>query len=118
MTSRLSLRGMMAVLLALMTQLAVGAMVPRVNPLAGVAVLCHPIAPDHGSHAPGLPDLCLLCPFCATMHTPAVVLPAAVALIAEPVVMLVLRSVGVPPARAPPPAFRPPSQPRAPPLNS
>ena len=38
---RFPLTGMFAVLLALMAQLGMGATVPRVDPISGVAPLCH-----------------------------------------------------------------------------
>lgn len=119
MRHRFPLAGLFAALLALMAQLAAGAMVPRMAPLAQIAsaeVLCHSddggAAPDQ---QPNHPMDCLVCPLCAAVHASTLaVLPT------PPDVPLVhvmpARLAGLPPpARAPALAWRPPQQPRAPP---
>jgi hypothetical protein len=118
---RLSLAGLLAVLLALMAQLGFGASVPNPDPLGGIAgVICH-VDQDSGS-APAAPTHhpadCPVCPLCAAAHAPShVVLPQIAALVL-PDAPVVARGELPPPATAPPPPHRPPSQPRAPPVFS
>ena len=63
---RVPVHGLLAVLLALMAQLGIGATVPRLDPLARIVsaeILCHapdgagdtPPAPDASARLPGLP---------------------------------------------------------------
>lgn len=105
--------GLVAALLALTVQLAVGAIVP--TPLMGVgsAVICHADAPagvPQQHHAP----LPMRCPLCAAMATPAPLLATA------PPIVGVAR-IFYPLAGATPPAIGAPSrfvfaaQPRGPP---
>jgi hypothetical protein len=116
---RFHLPGLFAVLLALTAQLGVGASVPRINPIAGVSVLCHTDASGHApSHAPArMPD-CPLCPLCGPLHMSLVTLVPAGASPVPPVVGIVLMTELPPPSTAPPAPHRPPSQPRAPPIFS
>jgi hypothetical protein len=121
---RLPLHGLLAVLLALMAQLGIGASVPRTAPIAivaGAAAICH--ASDRSSEvpdapAPAHPPECLVCPLCVALHTSAAALIAPVASMAAPQVAAVPRAELPPPSTAPPATRHPPSQPRAPPITS
>lgn len=115
---RFHLPGLFAVLLALMAQLGAGASVPRIDPVAGVGILCH--TDDNGapSKTPGHPVDCPLCPLCVALHAPAVPLVSAAAAVTPPSTVVVLKTELPPPSTAPPAAYRPPSQPRAPPIFS
>ena len=117
LTRRFHLSGMFAVLLALMAQLGMGATVPRLDPIAGAAVLCHD---DRGAppKAPGHNIDCLICPLCATLHAQMAVLATDAPALPPPAVLAVRRSELPPPSTAPPALHRPPSQPRAPPIFS
>jgi hypothetical protein len=116
---RFHLRGLFAVLLALMAQLGAGATVPRVDPVAIAGVLCHTGEDGGGpSQAPSHPADCLVCPLCVAIHDPSV---AVVSAIAGPIprdVGVVLKTELPPPSTASPAVHRPPSQPRAPPAFS
>ncbi len=120
LSRRFHLHGLFAVMIALMAQLAAGASVPRIDPIATIGVLCH-AGDDTGgapSNAPSHPIDCLVCPLCVALHTPSAVM---VALIATPMprdVGVVLKTALPPPSTAPPTPHRPPSQPRAPPTLS
>jgi hypothetical protein len=119
---RLPLHGLLAVLLALMAQIGIGASVPRTDPLAiaaGVSDICH--AADGSDETPGAPAPvhpldCLVCPLCIALHTPAVALISPMSSLPAPQVVTVLRGELPPPSTAPPATRRPPSQPRAPPI--
>ncbi len=119
---RVPVHGLVAVLLALMAQLGIGATVPRADPLAqiiGAENLCH--APDGAGDtppAPAHPLDCLVCPLCVAVHAPAVILVSDVGVQAPSAAVVVLRSELPPPSTAPPSSHRPPSQPRAPPTIS
>jgi hypothetical protein len=117
LTRRFHLSGMFAVLLALMAQLGIGATVPRLDPTAGAAVLCH----DDGG-APSKPpmhtDECLVCPLCLALHVQVAVLGTDGPALPQPPVLAVPRLGLLPPSTAPPALHRPPSQPRAPPIFS
>lgn len=115
---RFHLSGLFAVLLALMAQLGAGAIVPRIDPIAGVGMLCHTDDSGAPSKAPGHPADCPVCPLCVALHAPAVTLVSAVAAPMPPVTVVVLKAELPPPSTAPPAAYRPPSQPRAPPIFS
>lgn len=114
---RFHLSGLFAVLLALMTQLGAGASVPRIDPISGVAALCHmdggspAQAPSHGSD-------CLVCPLCVALHAPSVILASAGMIVVPPDGWVALKTELPPPSTAPPAVHRPPSQPRAPPTFS
>jgi hypothetical protein len=120
---RVSVHGLLAVLLALMAQLGTSATVPRLDPLAravSAEILCR--APDGAGNipapAPMHPLDCLVCPLCVALHTPPIVLACDGGSHTPAAALLVLRSVLPPPSTAPPSSDRPPSQPRAPPTIS
>jgi hypothetical protein len=115
---RFPLPGLFAVLLALMANLGVGASVPRVDPIAGLGVLCHPEDSGSPSKTPYHPADCPLCPLCVALHAPPATLVAAVTAPPPPGIAVVIRSELPPPSTAPPAPHRPPSQPRAPPTVS
>jgi hypothetical protein len=117
------LPGLLAVLLALMAQLGVGASVPRVDIFAqivGAEALCH--AADERGGGPSQPPVhpadCLVCPFCVAVRAPSPTLIADVAISASRGTVAVLRPELPPPSTAPPSRRWPPSQPRAPPFYS
>jgi len=130
LNERFRLRGLFAVLLALMVQLGAGASVPAVNPLAGAAVLCHSddaytddtYTGDTGrspSHTPGhMPADCPMCPLCSAPHvSSATLIPVAPPL--SPPARGIVAKVELPPSPTGPPASHwPPGQPRAPPIFS
>lgn len=116
---RFHLRGLFAVLLALMAQLSVGASVPRIDPVAGVGALCHAEDDAGGrpSKGPLHPADCLMCPFCIALHASFALVPVTDSPL-PPAVVVVLKSELPPPATAPPaPGWRP-GRPRAPPIFS
>ena len=120
---RVSLHGLLAVLLALVAQLGVGATVPRVDVFAqfvgAEAPLCH-AADERGtnpSQPPSHPADCLVCPFCIAVHAPAATLICEGAVAMNRSVVAALRPELPPPSTAPP-YHRLPSQPRAPPIYS
>ena len=112
--------GLFAVLLALMVQLGVGASVPRIDPVTGVAALCHAEHDGDGrpSKAPLHPADCLACPFCAALNAAAFVLVPVIDRPSPPALVVVDKTALPPPATAPPIADRAPGQPRAPPILS
>ena len=120
---RVSVHGLLAVLLALMAQLGTSATVPRLDPLARVIsaeILCH--APDGAGDtpapAPMHPFDCLVCPLCVALHAPPIVLIFDVGAHTPSAAIVALRSGLPPPSTAPPSSDHPPSQPRAPPTIS
>jgi hypothetical protein len=118
MSFRHRISGMVAVLLALMVQIAVGATVPQIDPVVALfsaETLCHTDQPSDGPDHESPPLDCLLCPFCVVVHAQAVALPDAPVLRPPNAKWLrvTLPEVAVPPL---PPLPRPPGQPRAPPL--
>jgi hypothetical protein len=118
---RIRFHGLFAVLLALVAQLGIGASVPRPDALAqiiGTEILCHPPDKSGGTPAPLHPLDCLICPLCAALHAPPMVLVSDLAVLAPSAVVVVLRSELPPPSTAPPSSRRAPSQPRAPPTAS
>jgi hypothetical protein len=118
-TGRFRLCGLFAVLLALMAQLGAGATVPRVDPVAAAAVLCH--TDDNGNapaHGPNHPSDCPICPLCAALHAQALALTSDAPLLTPPAIQAILRPELPPPSTAPPALRRSPSQPRAPPTLS
>jgi hypothetical protein len=115
--------GLLAVLLALMAQLGIGASAPRVDPLAliiSAETLCHASggAGDTPAPAPMHPLDCLVCPLCIAIHAPSIILISDAAIPMPSAAIVVLRSELPPPSTAPPSSRRPPSQPRAPPSLS
>ena len=117
---RFHLPGLFAVLLALMALVGAGASVPRIDPITGVAVLCHGDVDPGGVPAktPGHPIDCPVCPLCVALHAPAAPLASVAAILAPPRGVLVFKTEVPSPSIAPPAAYRPPSQPRAPPVFS
>jgi hypothetical protein len=118
-TSRFHFSGLFAVLLALMAQLGAGAAVPRIDPVAVSAVLCH--TDDRGNppaHGPNHSPDCPVCPLCATLHVQQAVLASAAPRLMPPSVEVTRRDGLPPPSTAPPTLHRAPSQPRAPPTYS
>lgn len=117
MTRQSPFAGIFAALLALMVQIAVGATVPRPDPVAAVfsaEVLCHSEGPADGSGHKAPPLDCMVCPFCIALHASAVALPDAPVLPppGSRIMLLAMPAIVVSP---PPPMPRPPVQPRAPP---
>jgi hypothetical protein len=131
---RLHPLGLLAVLMALLAQLALGATVPDgdmaqdsneagficqsfvwddTTQVAGVKDAGEPTTP-----APHDPDDCPICAQCLVMHLPGVVLLPVIAILPPPSVVVVQRTELPPPSTAPPAPHRPPSQPRAPPVLS
>jgi hypothetical protein len=117
---RFHLHGLFAVLLALMAQLGAGASVPRIDPVAGIGVLCHAEDDAGGtpSKAPGHPADCPICPLCVGLHVAPMMLASVGMTVVPAVAGVVLKTELPPPSIAPPAPHRPPSQPRAPPIFS
>ena len=114
--------GLLTALLALVSQLALGAMVlpdapDQVAALDAVGILCSGAAPtDDGGTAPHrhhASDLAL-CPLTVALALPAVVLTSAPAL-PPPAPVLAFRMRERPPGRGPPPPTARVGAPRAPP---
>jgi hypothetical protein len=117
------LPGLIAVLFAMMSQLALGASVPRVDPiaaLAGLAAICHVNDDAGGAPAkqPIHPADCLVCPLCVVAHMPSAILVSGESDPEPSNVAMVLRHELPPPSTAPPTRSRSPGQPRAPPILS
>ena len=113
--------GWFLTLLALVAQLAFGAVVP--NPdialvLEHAGPICHAPPPPGGPaapvqhHHPAAP----FCPLCASLATPAIVLPGAGATPPPPQLVAFHRPGLPPPATAPPAAAFLAAQPRGPPI--
>jgi hypothetical protein len=118
---RFKLSGLFAVLLALMAQLGTAASVPRIDPVAGVTVLCHIEDETDGAptHTPSHHSAdCPLCPLCGIQDVQAAVLISDVAVVSPPEIFTTDRAGLPPPSTAPPARHRPPGQPRAPPAFS
>jgi len=120
LSRRFHVHGLFALLLALMVQLAVGASVPRLDPMVvitGAAALCHATDDTGGTpnRSPSHPPDCLVCPLCVALHAQAIPLIADAAVPAPPTIPAERRAELPPPSTAPPAPHRPPSQPRAPP---
>jgi len=120
---RFHLPGLFAMLLALMAQLGAGATAPRADPFAlltGAETLCH-ADDDPGSpplQSPGHPADCLVCPLCVALHAQAAPQIAGGPSLTPPSLRAERRAELAPPSTAPPAPQRPPSQPRAPPIDS
>jgi hypothetical protein len=117
---RIPASGLFLVLLALVVQLAFGAVVPRPEValvLDDVGVICHAPAP-HGTPQPAhhhMPD-CQFCPLCMSLATPGVILPGAAGRPPPPQVAAFHRPGLPPPATAPPVVALLAAQPRGPPI--
>jgi hypothetical protein len=118
---RISASGLFLALLALVAQLAYGAVVPRPEialVLDDVGVICHADVSPHGTTPPAqhhpMPD-CQFCPLCMSLATPGIVLPGAIPHLLPPQVAIFRRPGLPPPATAPPVAALLSAQPRGPP---
>lgn len=118
---RISASGLFLALLALVAQLALGAVVPRpaiALVLDGGGVICHALAPTDGTPSPAhhhrTPD-CQFCPLCASLATPGIVLPGAGPHPPSPQIVAFRRPGLPPPATAPPVRALLFAQPRGPP---
>lgn len=118
---RIPASGLFLALLALVAQLAFGAVVPRPEValvLGEAGVICHAPAPSDGTTPPAhrhhMPD-CQFCPLCMSLATPGVVLPSAGAKLPPPQVVAFHRPGLPPPAIEPPVAALLAAQPRGPP---
>jgi hypothetical protein len=125
---RIPASGLFLALLALVAQLAFGAVVPRPEVallLNDFGTICHApapsdrTAPSDGTKPPvqhhhNAPD-CLFCPLCMSLATPGIVLPDAMPGPPPPQVAAFRRPGLPPPATAPPVAALLSAQPRGPP---
>jgi hypothetical protein len=118
---RIPASGLLLTLLALVAQLAFGAVVPRPEialVLDGGGVICHAPAPSDGTTPPAphhrMPD-CQFCPLCASLATPGIVLPGAGPHPPPPQAVAFRRPGLPPPATAPPVRALLSAQPRGPP---
>jgi hypothetical protein len=118
---RIPASGLFLALLALVAQLAFGAVVPRPEValvLDQAGVICHAPAPSDGAGAPAhhhpMPD-CQFCPLCASLAMPGIVLPSAGSKLPPPQVAAFLHPGLPPPATAPPVTALLSAQPRGPP---
>ena len=127
---RRSFRGMLAALLALIAQVALGAAAPQAelrlaaaNSVAAAlaaAPICH--ADEADNDAPGQKPAhsndCLTCPLCTSAHAPTFALAAPPVAVPAPPELLAARPELPPPATAPPVFAWTTNQPRAPPALS
>jgi hypothetical protein len=114
--------GLFLVLLALVTQLAFSAVVPRpevAQVLDGAGIICHVPTPADSTTPPAhhhrMPD-CQFCPLCMSLATPGIVLPGAAPNPPLPQVVAFRRPGLPPPATAPPVVAILAAQPRGPPV--
>jgi hypothetical protein len=119
---RIPAPGLCLVLLALMVQLAFGAVVPRPEialVLDHSGVICHAPAPADGTTPPAhhhpMPD-CQFCPLCMSLATPGIVLPGSAPNPPPPRIVAFRRPGLPPPATAPPVPESLAAQPRGPPV--
>jgi hypothetical protein len=108
-------------LLALVAQLAIGAIVPPMPVLAATAdgvPICHGGQQPVDAPSPMHPADCLLCPICVALAGPAVLLPASGPALPTPRIRVFALAAPPPPATAPPAARRGAAQPRAPPAQT
>ncbi|HEY3849016.1 MAG TPA: DUF2946 family protein [Acetobacteraceae bacterium] len=118
---RIPASGLFLALLALVAQLAFGAVVPRPEValvLDQAGVICHAPAPSDGTTPPAhhhhVPD-CQFCPLCVSLATPGIVLPGVGPNPPPPQVAAFRRPGLPPPATAPPVTALLSAQPRGPP---
>lgn len=115
---RIPASGLLLALMALVAQLAFGAVVPRpeiVGAWNGAAAICH--AADTSDEAPPVPHHpsdCLVCPLCISLAAPAFAPPTG-SVLPAPRVVVIARAAILPPATAPPVAVRLAARPRGPP---
>ncbi len=120
--SRIPAPGLLLALLALVAQLAFGAVVPQPEVgrvLAGIGIICHAPAPADSAPkapAPHRPD-CVFCPLCVSLAAPGIVLPAGATPL-PPLQVVAFTPPGLPPATAPPIRQTMAAQPRGPPALS
>ncbi|WP_325599788.1 hypothetical protein [Rhodopila sp.] len=110
--------GLLAALVALMVQIALGTTVPKPDPVAAVfstETLCHPQPASDGSNHRAPPLDCLVCPFCLALHAAAAVALPDVPAVRPPGSRLVLHAPAPFVQATAPPVPRLPGQPRAPP---
>jgi hypothetical protein len=119
---RIPASGLFLALLALVAQLAFGAVVPRPDValvLDQAGPICHAAAPADGTTPPAphrhMPD-CQFCPLCMALATPGIVLPGAGPHLPPPQVAAFRRPGLPPPATAPPVVALLAAQPRGPPV--
>jgi hypothetical protein len=120
--SRIPASGLFLTLLALVVQLAFGAVVPRPNvamALDETGVICHAAAPSDGTTPPAhphpMPD-CQFCPLCVSLATPGIVLPGAAPRPPAPRIAAFHRPGMPPPSTAPPVVALLSAPPRGPPI--
>src|SRR5579864_2942070 len=110
--------GLLFTLLALMAQLASGAVVQRTEAIASLAnavTLCHSDNPSgEAPSAPHHPADCPICPLCVPLSAPTLALTVQPVL-PVPRLVVVARSVVLPPATAPPAIVVSAARPRGPP---
>ena len=113
--------GSFLALLAVMAQLAFGAVMPDPDialVLEHAGPICHapppPGTPAMPSHHRRLPN-CPMCPLCASLTTPAIILPGTGPTVPAPQTLVFQRPGLPPPATAPPATAFHAAQPRAPP---
>jgi hypothetical protein len=109
--------GLLLALLALITQIALGAVVPQLARATEVAgVICHVGAASSEQPAPAKqhPLDCLLCPVCLSLTTAASLLPTTGGPFPLPKVTA-YQPPGLPPSTAPPLLRLAAAQPRGPP---
>ena len=118
---RIPASGLFLALLALVAQLAFGAVVPRPEialVLDRDGIICHAPAPSDSAPAPShhhMPD-CQFCPLCMSLATPGIVLPGGAPHPLPPRVATFRRPGLPPPATAPPAPPLLSAQPRGPPV--
>jgi hypothetical protein len=119
---RIPASGLFLALLALVAQLAFGAVVPQPEialVLEGGGIICHAPAPSDGTAPPAhhhhMPD-CPFCPLCMSLASPGIVLPGAAPSPLPPQVAAFHRPGLPPPATAPPAPASLAAQPRGPPI--
>lgn len=120
-----NLLGLLLAWIALVSQLALGAVLPTDDALAGqaaaafnaVAIFCAaPQSPDHGKPAKSRPPAPMLCPASMALALPAVVLTRSPRLPPPPASVLSSGAQERPPGRGPPLATALVGRPRAPPF--
>jgi hypothetical protein len=110
--------GLLFTLLALVAQLASGAIVPRMEAVAAIAdatTICHAHeTSDEAPPAPHNPPACPICPLCVSLSGAAFALTPHRTL-PTPRVVVVAPAVVLPPATAPPTTVVLAARPRGPP---
>ncbi len=119
---RIPASGLFLVLLALVVQLAFGAVVPRPDiamALNETGVICRAASPSDSTTPPAhhhhMPD-CQFCPLCVSLATPGIVLPGAAPRPPLPQIVAFRRPGLPPPPTAPPVVALLSAPPRGPPF--